>query len=66
MQRLISLIEGNLHFIVRVEMTKEQAIKLRQIFSIPLGGLARQYNLTPRLPPGRIHHAEKRLDSRSE
>ncbi len=69
MQRLIALVENNLHYITRVEMTREQAIRLRQMISIPLGGLVQRHNLPPStmtLRHDRERMRKKRLDTGSD
>lgn len=45
MQRLLLLIESNLHFIVRQPLSREQALDIKQRFSRPVGVLNKRFDL---------------------
>lgn len=45
LQRLILLLESDLHFIASMQLTREQAIDLKQRFMRPLGILNNRYQL---------------------
>lgn len=45
LERLLSLIEGNLHYVVKMEMTREQALDIKQRFQRPLGVLNSRFGL---------------------
>ncbi len=54
-QRLLSLIEGNLHFIAGLEMTREQAIAVKHRMSLPLGSLGSKHDLRPSRNAKTVH-----------
>ncbi len=69
--RLIELVEGNLHYIVRMPMSREQAIELRSRLSVPIGTLASQNGLQPngvhRIRQGERHiYIEVDMKTRSD
>lgn len=43
LEKLIILIESNLHFIVREELTREQAIDIKRRLGLPLGLLNKKF-----------------------
>lgn len=56
--RLIELVEGNLHYIVKISMTRDQAIELRRRLTMPIGILASRHNL--QTFKSRIEEAERK------
>ncbi len=45
LMRLILLIENDLHYLVRLPMTREEALDLKERFSLPLGVLNTRFDL---------------------
>jgi len=45
MRQLISLVENNLHFIAGVDMTRSQAIVVRERLLLPIGKMTSKYGI---------------------
>lgn len=59
-RRLLDLVEGNLHYIVKIEMTREQAIEIKRRMCLPLGALSSKHEMRISRPTN-----EKRVDNNS-
>jgi hypothetical protein len=46
-QRLILMAESVLHFLVKTNLTREQAIDIKRRFQLPLGVLNKRFDLQP-------------------
>ena len=44
LQRLLLLIEGNLHYLVRLDLNREQALDIKRRIALPLGVLNKKHN----------------------
>ncbi len=62
-QRLIDLIVTNLHFLVRLEMTRDEALEFKKIILHPIGLLNGKYNLFSEAKAKKIIY-ENRRDSK--
>jgi len=45
-ERLIELVEGNLHFIARMDMTLKQAVAIKSRLATPIGALTARYGVS--------------------
>lgn len=61
-QRLVNMVETTLHFIVRYDMTREQAIDLKNKVLTPLGLLNRTHGLSSESKAKGILYTNRKLE----